>query len=101
MFTKVDLEHFLQQIKAHDPEDNIELNNELFENVLSLSDIKIRECLIPRKEVEAVDITSPLSLVKERFIETKLSKLVVYQENIDNIQGYLHQLDLFKNPDSN
>lgn len=100
VFTKIDLEHFLQQSKAHDPEDNVEMNNELFENVLSLSDIKIRECLIPRKEIEAVDINTPLSVVKERFIETKLSKLVVYQENIDNIQGYLHQLDMFKNPAS-
>ena len=100
VFTKVDLEHFLQQSKAHDPEDNVELNNELFENVLSLSDVKIRECLIPRKEIEAVDIFSPLSVVKDRFIETKLSKLVVFQDNIDNIQGYIHQLDMFKNPES-
>ena len=100
VFTKIDLEHFLQQTKAHDPEDSVELNNELFENVLSLSDIKIRECLIPRKEIEAVDIVTPLSVVKERFIETKLSKLVVYEDNIDNIQGYLHQLDMFKNPSS-
>ncbi len=96
IFTKIDLEYFLQQTKTHDTEDNIEMNNELFENVLSLSDVKIRECLIPRKEIEAVDISASLEQVKEKFIETKLSKLVVYQENIDNIQGYIHQLDLFK-----
>ncbi len=99
IFTKIDLEYFLQQTKTHDTEDNIEMNNELFENVLSLSDVKIRECLIPRKEIEAVDISASLEQVKEKFIETKLSKLVVYQENIDNIQGYIHQLDLFKNPE--
>ena len=98
VFTKIDLEHFLQQSKVHDQEDNIELNNELFENVLSLSEIKIRECLIPRKEIISVDISTSIPLVKERFIETKLSKLVVYEGNIDNIQGYLHQLDMFKNP---
>ena len=74
------------------------MNNELFENVLSLSEIKIRECLIPRKEIESIDIHSSLKEVKSRFIETKLSKLVVYEGNIDNIQGYIHQLDLFKNP---
>jgi CBS domain containing-hemolysin-like protein len=100
IFTKIDLENFVQQSKMHDTEDNIEMNNELFENVLSLSDIKIRECLIPRKEIEAIDITTPLEMVKRRFIETKLSKLVVYQENIDNIQGYIHHLDMFKNPAS-
>jgi CBS domain containing-hemolysin-like protein len=100
IFSKIDLEHFIQQSNDRDADDNAELNNELFENVLSLSDIKIRTCLIPRKEVEAIDINASLDTVKERFIDTHLSKLVVYQENIDNIQGYIHQLDMFKNPES-
>lgn len=100
VFTKIDLEHFIQQSKDKDPDDNAELNNELFENVLSLSDIKMRTCLIPRKEIEAIDIGASLQTVKERFIDTKLSKLVVYKDNIDNIQGYIHQLDMFKNPES-
>ncbi len=97
-FTKIDLEHFIQQSKMNDTEDNEEMNNELFENVLSLSDVKVRECLIPRKEVESININYSLSEVKNRFIETKLSKLVVYEGNIDNIQGYIHQLDMFRNP---
>jgi CBS domain containing-hemolysin-like protein len=100
LFSKVDLEHFIQQSKTHDIEETTEMNNELFENVLSLSDVKIRECLIPRKEVEAIEISTSLEVVKQRFIETKLSKLVVFQGNIDNIQGYIHQLDMFKNPAS-
>ncbi|MEP6595246.1 MAG: hemolysin family protein [Ginsengibacter sp.] len=100
LFSKIDLEHFIQQSKTHDTEENTEMNNELFENVLSLSDVKIRECLIPRKEIEAIEISSSLEEVKQRFIETKLSKLVVYHGNIDNIQGYIHQLDMFKNPTS-
>jgi putative hemolysin len=100
VFTKIDLEHFIQQSKMHDNEDNEEMNNELFENVLSLSDIKIRECLIPRKEIESIDINVSLEQVKTHFIETKLSKLVVYEGNIDNIQGYIHQLDMFRNPQS-
>lgn len=100
VFSKIDLEHFIQQSKDRDSEDNIELNNELFENVLSLSDIKMRTCLIPRKEIEAVSINESLEKVKERFIDTKLSKLVVYDDDIDNIQGYIHQLDMFKNPES-
>ena len=98
VFTKIDLEHFVQQNKLHDIEENTEKNNELFENVLSLSEIKIRECLIPRKEIESIEIQSSINAVKSKFIETKLSKLVVYDGNIDNIQGYIHQLDLFKNP---
>jgi len=99
-FTKIDLEHFIQQSSMNDTDDNEEMNNELFENVLSLSDVKVRACLIPRKEIESININALLPEVKARFIETKLSKLVVYEGNIDNIQGYIHQLDMFRNPQS-
>ena len=100
VFTKIDLENFLQQSKTNETEDNGEMNNELFENVLSLSEIKIRTCLIPRKEIEAIDISASVDEVKARLIETKLSRLVVYENNIDNIQGYIHHLDMFKNPEN-
>ena len=100
VFSKIDLEHYIQQLKLNDTGDNTELNNEIFENVLSLSETKIRECLIPRKEIIAVAINTSLEEIKNRFIETKLSKLVVFENNIDNIQGYIHQLDMFKNPDN-
>jgi len=99
-FSKIDLENFLEQKKMSEADDNDEMNNELFENVLSLSDVKVRECLIPRKEVEAIDIDLPLLEARRRFVDTKLSKLVVFENNIDNIQGYIHQLDLFRNPSS-
>ena len=98
VFTKIDLEHFIQQSKNHDEEDTTEINKELFENALSLSEKKIRECLIPRKEIDGVDINTVIETVKDRFIHTKLRKLVVFEKNIDNIIGYVHQLDLFKNP---
>jgi CBS domain containing-hemolysin-like protein len=97
-FTKIDLDHYVQQLGANENEENTELNNEIFANVLSLAETRIRECLIPRKEIIAVDINSSLEEIKNRFIETKLSKLVVYEDNIDNVQGYIHQLDMFKNP---
>ena len=97
-FTKVDLEYFVQQSKNYDEEDTKEINKELFENALSLSEVKVRECLIPRKEIESVDIKANINEVKNKFIYTQLSKLIVYDENIDNILGYVHQLDLFKNP---
>jgi len=98
VFSKIDLEHFLQQSKTNEEEDNNEINKELFENALSLSEIKLRECLIPRKEIEGVNSTTSIEEVKQKFIQTQLSKLVVYDKNIDNITGYIHQLDLFKNP---
>lgn len=98
-FGKGDLEHFFHQSKDQD-EDNQELNSELFENALSLPMIKIRQCLVPRTEIEAFDITTSVKEIRQHMIDTRLSKLVVYNDTIDNIVGYIHQLDLFKNPDS-
>ena len=98
MFSKVDLEHFMQQSKSHEEEDSSEINKELFENALSLSETKLRECLIPRREIEGVNSNTSIEEVKAKFIQTQLSKLVVYDDNIDSITGYIHQLDLFKHP---
>ncbi len=97
-FSKIDLEHFLHQSKNNDEVESSEINNELFQNALLLSDIKLRECLIPRKEIEGVDFKTTIEKVKDKFIETKLSKILVYENNIDNIVGYVHHLDLLKNP---
>lgn len=75
-----------------------EMNTELFENALELPKVKIRQCLVPRKEVIGVDISCTVEEVRQKFMETKLSKLIVYEKTIDNLVGYIHQLDLFKHP---
>ena len=98
MFSKIDLEHFIQQSKGYHEDENSEINKELFENALSISDTKLRECLVPRKEIVSIANNSSMEEVKNTFIETQLSKLIVYENDIDNITGYIHQLDLFKNP---
>ncbi len=100
IFSKMDLEHFIQQSKSHIEEDSSEMNKELFENAMSLSDVKLRECLIPRREIEGIESHASIDDVKKKFIETHLSKLVVYENNIDNLVGYIHQLDLFRHPAS-
>ena len=97
-FTKVDLAHFVQQTK--DQKEQQELNTDLFENALSLPDIKIRECLVPRTEIVGVDLQTSIESLTEIFMETKLSKLIVYDDTLDTIVGYVHQLDLFKKPAS-
>jgi Hemolysins and related proteins containing CBS domains len=96
-FSRIDLEHYFQQTKESE-EDQPELNQELFENALSLPGVKIRNCLVPRKEIIGIDIRTNIHTVTQKMVDTKLSKLVVYDGNIDNILGYVHQLDLFKNP---
>lgn len=96
-FSKMDLEYYFQQTKEQD-EESQELNTELFENALGLPQVKVRQCLVPRTEIEAVEIIDNIEDVKQHFIKTKLSKMLVYEESIDNILGYIHQLDLFKRP---
>ena len=98
-FSKVDLEHFFQQTKDQD-EENQELNTELFENALSLPLVKIRQCLVPRTEIEGADIHTSIEDLKKQFIKTQLSKLVIYDDSVDSILGYVHQIDLFKRPAS-
>lgn len=100
VFSKMDLEHFVLQYKGHNEDESSELNKELFENALSLSDTKLRECLVPRKEIVGLEQHKSIEDAKKLFVETSLSKLVVYNHNIDSISGYIHQLDLFKHPSS-
>jgi len=97
-FTRLELEQFIQQKDERETEQ--ELNTELFEAALTLPYVKIRQCLVPRKEIEAISIHESVATLKQRFITTNLSKLVVYDKNIDNIVGYVHQISLFKNPTS-
>ena len=76
------------------------MDTDLFDNALNLHNTKVRQCLVPRKEIVGLEISSSIDVVREKFIETKLSKLIVYDNNIDHIMGYVHQLDMFKNPEN-
>jgi putative hemolysin len=95
--TRNDLDQLFQQTRDMGDERE-EMNTRLFENALELPKIKIRQCLVPRKEITGIDRYASMREVKKKFIETKLSKLVVFENNIDHIVGYIHQLDLFKSP---
>jgi putative hemolysin len=100
LFGKADTEQVTTQTKSTVLEDTSDLNKELFENALQIGEVKLRECLIPRKEIVGVDKTTAIADVQNKFVETQLSKLIVFDKNIDNIIGYIHQLDLFKSPTS-
>jgi len=97
-FSRADVDNFFQQTKEFS-EDKQDLNTDLFEAALSLHKVKVRECLVPRKEIEGVTISMSIENVRKKFVDSRLSKLIVYDNNIDQILGYIHQLDLFKNPD--
>jgi len=97
-FSAIDLEHFMQQTNGEHVEESKDLNKSLFEAALSLPKVKVRECLVPRKEIDGIDLNLPMEEARKKFIETRLSKLVVYDGNLDHVAGYIHQLDLFKKP---
>ena len=73
-------------------------NTQLLENAQKFPEVRIRQCLIPRKEIVGVSVNASVEELKKKFIDTKLSKLVVYENNIDHIIGYVHQLDMFDRP---
>jgi CBS domain containing-hemolysin-like protein len=97
LFSSAHLEHFFQDKDDRD-DTNQELNTDLFEAALALPKVKIRECLVPRKEIEGIDQALTIEDARKKFVESKLSKLVVYEGNIDHVLGYIHQLDLFDEP---
>ncbi|HJD76637.1 MAG TPA: CBS domain-containing protein, partial [Bacteroides reticulotermitis] len=98
-FGKVDLDYFVQ-LGITNASDNDELDTEvkIFQNALDFSSIKTRDCIVPRTEVVAVDLANSLDELKNRFIESGISKIIVYDGNIDNVVGYIHSSEMFRNP---
>ncbi|MBN8855337.1 MAG: hypothetical protein BGO55_27005 [Sphingobacteriales bacterium 50-39] len=94
----INIDHLTQQQTGAPEEDNQDLNKQLFDAAIRLPKVKVRECLVPRKEIDGIDINSPIEAARKKFVETRLSKLVVYDGNLDHVAGYIHQLDLFKKP---
>ncbi len=97
LFTKVDLDYLIQSnIDNIEDEKKIEDEVKIFQNALDFSNVKVRDCAIPRTEVEAVDDKTPLQELKNQFVETGHSKIMVYHEDIDNIKGYIHSSEMFR-----
>ena len=98
-FTKVDLDYLVQDsIDNANNEDEIEEEVKIFQNALDFSETKIRDCMVPRTEIDAVEDTSTIEQLKQVFIESGHSKILVFHEDIDHVIGYVHSSDLFHNP---
>lgn len=97
-FSKVDLDQYIDQINEQDLPDDIEVDTEIFRNALDFSNIKVRECLVPRTELVAMDIDSSIEEMYQKFLETGMSKILIYQDNPDQIIGYVHQKEMFRAP---
>lgn len=98
-FTKVDLDYLVQDsIDNADNEDDIEEEVKIFQNALDFSETKIRDCMVPRTEIDAVEDTSTIEQLKQMFIESGHSKILVFHEDIDHVIGYVHSSDMFHTP---
>ena len=96
-FTKVDLDFLIQSTIDHtENEEEIEDEVKIFQNALDFSNCKVRDCIVPRTEIVAVDITESLSALKAKFIESGCSKIIVYEDDVDNILGFIHSSEMFR-----
>ena len=100
-FTKVDLDYLVQSsIDNAKNEEDIDDEVKIFQNALDFSDTKVRDCMIPRTEINAVDMdTCNLQQLEQMFIESGNSKIIVYQGDIDHVVGYIHSSEMFRCPD--
>ncbi len=100
-FGRVDLDDFLKDVGTNQPTNTtMDAEVEYFRNTLELSNTKVRELMVPRAEIEAIEVEATAEILRQRFIESGLSKLLVYKESIDNIIGYVHGYELFRHPRS-
>ena len=96
-FTKVDLDYLVQSSIDNAKDDEIEEEVKIFHNALDFADTKVRDCMVPRTEIEAIDIDEcTIEELKYKFIESGHSKIIVYREDIDHIIGYIHSSEMFK-----
>ena len=98
-FSKVDLDYLVQS-SIDNAEKDSDINDEvkIFQNALDFSATKVRDCMVPRTEIQAVDWDASLEELQQKFVESGNSKIVVYKEDIDHIEGYIHSSELFRSP---
>lgn len=102
VFSRIDLDEFVRERdnSGFEKMEKVGAEVKLFKNALDFSKVKLREIMVPRTEIEMLDISSSISELKQKFVETGYSRIIFYDESIDNIVGYVHSSVIFQNPDS-
>ena len=99
VFGRVDLDLYIRDISSkNNQEEEMNAGIQMFQNALDFTEVRVRECMIPRKELVSIDVDEPIETLKKLFIETKLSRILVYRDNIDNIIGFVHSSEMFREP---
>ena len=100
-FTKAELGHFItEQLETVKEDEEVDSEIQIFQNALEFHNVKAREAMIPRTDIIAIDVNDSIKNLKGVFVETGLSKIVVFNDSLDDIIGYVHVFELFKNPKS-
>lgn len=99
MLGRVDLDYFIQESsEAAGADEKVDKEVQIFQNALDFSKVKLRDCMVPRTEIEAVAFDDDIDELTKVFCESGRSKVMVYKESIDNIIGYVHTIEMFKRP---
>lgn len=101
VFGLTDLNHYLQHLNqkaSTSPEENIEVDTRIFNNAIEFRDVRVRDCLVPRTEIAAIDVEDTVETLRQAFQESGHSKIVIYRDTIDDVIGYCHALALFQKP---
>lgn len=101
VFRRVDLDNFLREhTDEKEEQDEVEAEVQFFQNALDFNKVKVRDCLIPRTEVVALEVEEPIQMLRDKFYQTGLGKILIYKDSIDQIIGYVHSFELFKMPEN-
>ncbi len=100
VFSKVELSNYISEQLETASDEEVDSEIQIFQNALDFHDVKAREAMIPRTEIVAIELHESLKSLKDLFMETGLSKIMVYKDSLDDIIGYVHVFDLFKKPKS-
>ena len=98
VFSKVDLDNYIASLENAGNVDTVEIDTEVFRNALDFSDAKVRDFMVHRTELVGVDVNATVAELREKFVETAHSKILIYKENMDHIIGFVHHSDLFHRP---
>ena len=101
VFARIDLDNYVREHTSKvDDQDDLEHEIQIFQKALGFSEIRARDCMVPRTHIEAIDVSEPIDELKNKFIETGLSKMLIFEETVDHVIGYAHSFAMFKKPSS-